>query len=240
MRNWGVEHWTSTAGLAGTALQVVAFVVFLIGAGSPPSGEAELTAWLRAGNVPLQTSFLLFFAGFVAWFVFFAGFRAMIATAAPRQEFLGTAVFGLGAATLILGFVMIGMEAAGTANAFTRPDNAVAYSMYMGGSVLDGAPTAVTVVAFIGVAGWALSQTRMLGGWTVWLSAIIAVIVGATIPALYQGDELSGTFSADGLVAEVLVFIPMYVWSSAISIAILRKALAPRHEAVGERAQAIA
>ncbi len=92
------------------------------GAGSPPNGEAELTAFLRGGSTALQTSFLLFFVAFV-----------------------------------------------------------------------------------------------------VWLSWITAALVLVSIPAIYGGDHLSGIYSADGLVAEVLAFVPLYVWSLAVSIAIFRK-----------------
>jgi hypothetical protein len=225
-----VERWTGTAGIAGTVLQLVAFGVFLIGAGSPPDGEAELTAFLRSGSTALQTSFLLFFVAFAVWFVFFAGLRALIAGAGPGLDFLGTTVFGLGAATVILGFVFIGMEAAATANAVSHPDNAVIYALYMGGSVLDGAPVAIAIVALLGVSGWVLFRSRLLSSWAVWLSSVTAILVLASVPALYGGDELSGIYSADGLVAEVLAFVPLYVWSLAVSIAILRKPAAGKPE----------
>jgi hypothetical protein len=218
-----VERWTGAAGIAGTLIQLVAFGVFLIGAGSPPNGEATLAAFLRSGSTALQTSFLLFFVAFAVWFVFFAGLRALITGADSGLDFLGTTVFGLGAATVILGFVFIGMEAAATANAVSHPDNAVIYAMYMGGSVLDGAPVAIPIVALLGVSGWTLFRSRLLSSWVVWLSWITSVLVLVSVPALYGGDHLSEIYSADGLVAEVLAFVPLYVWSLAVSIAIFRK-----------------
>jgi hypothetical protein len=218
-----VERWTGAAGIAGTLIQLVAFGVFLIGAGSPPNGEAALAAFLRSGSTALQTSFLLFFVAFAVWFVFFAGLRVLITGADPGLDFLGTTVFGLGAATVILGFVFIGMEAAATANAVSHPDNAVIYAMYMGGSVLDGAPVAIPIVALLGVSGWTLFRSRLLSSWVVWLSWITSVLVLVSVPALYGGDHLSEIYSADGLVAEVLAFVPLYVWSLAVSIAIFRK-----------------
>jgi hypothetical protein len=157
------------------------------------------------------------------WFVFFAGLRALITGADSGLDFLGTTVFGLGAATVILGFVFIGMEAAATANAVSHPDNAVIYAMYMGGSVLDGAPVAIPIVALLGVSGWTLFRSRLLSSWVVWLSWITSVLVLVSVPALYGGDHLSEIYSADGLVAEVLAFVPLYVWSLAVSIAIFRK-----------------
>jgi hypothetical protein len=218
-----VERWTGAAGITGTLLQLVAFGVFLIGAGSPPNGEAELAAFLRSGSTALQTSFLLFFVAFVVWVAFFAGLRALIAGAGPGMDFPGSTVFGLGAAIVILGFVFVGMEAAATANAVSHPENAVIYAMYMGGSVLDGAPVAIPIVALLGVSGWVLFRSRLLSSWVVWLSWITAVLVLVSVPALYGGDQLSGIYSADGLVAEVLAFVPLYVWSLAVSIAIFRK-----------------
>jgi hypothetical protein len=41
-----------------------------------------------------------------------------------------------------------------------------------------------------------------------------------------QFSALSGTYSADGLVTNVLVFLPVYVWTLAVSIAVVRKAQA--------------
>ncbi len=218
-----VERRTGGAGIAGTVLQLVAYYVFIYRAGSPPDTEAALTAFLRSGGTALQTSFLLFFVGLAVWFVFFAGLRALIAGAGPGLDFLGTTVFGLGAATAIIGFVCVGMEAAATANAVSHSDNTVIYALYMGGSVLDGAPLAIPIAALLGASGWALSRSRLLSGWTVWLSVVTSILVLVSVSALYGGDHLNGIYSADGLVAEVLALLPLYVWSLAVSIAILRK-----------------
>ena len=51
----------------------------------------------------------------------------------------------------------------------------------------------------------------------------VAALVLVSIPAIYGGDHLSEIYSADGLVAEVLAFVPLYVWSLAVSIAIFRR-----------------
>jgi len=222
MSSGQVARWTGAAGIAGTVLQVVAFGVFLKGAGSPENTEATLTAFLHSGSTALQTSFLLFFVGLAVWFLFFSGLRALLVGADPGLDFLGTTVFGLGAAIAILAFVFLGLEAAATANALSRPDNAVIYALFMGGSVLDGVPVAVLVAAVLAVAGWALWRSRLLSSWTVWLSWITALLVVATLPAHYGGDDLGGIYSADGLVVEVLAFLPLYVWTFAVSIAILR------------------
>jgi hypothetical protein len=218
-----IERWTGAAGIAGAVIQLVAYGVYLIGAGSPPTGEAELTAFLHSGGTVLQTSFLLFFVGFAVWFVFFAGLRALIAGAGSGLDYLGATMFGLGAATVIIGFVCIGLQAAATANAASRPDKAVIYALFMGGSVLDGAPSAIPVVALLVVSGWALSRSRLFSRWAVWLSWVISILVLVSVPTLYGGDSLGGIYSADGLVAEVLAFLPLYVWTLVVSIAILRR-----------------
>jgi hypothetical protein len=208
MPNLQLTRWTAIAGITGTVIQIAAFAVFLFIAGSPPRGEAQLAAFLASGNNPLQTSFLLFFAAFGVWFVFFAGLRSLMVEARSGLEYLATAVFGLGAAVMTQGFIFIGMEAAAAANALTRPDNSVIYSMYMGGSILDGTPVAATIVCLLGLAGWAIYRSRLLPAWAAWLSWIMAAVTAATLPALYQGDDLSGIYSADGLVPEVLAFLP--------------------------------
>ncbi len=225
-----IERWTGAAGIAGTVLQLVAYVVFIYGAGPPRNTEVALAAFLRSGNTVLQTSFLLFFVAFALWFVFFGGLRALIAGADPGLDFLGTTVFGLGAAISILGLVFLGMEAAATANAVSRPDNAVIYALFMGGSVLNGAPTAIAIAALLGVSGWALSRSHLLSSWAVWLSWVTSILVLLTVPALYRGDDMLGFYSADGLVADVLALLPLYVWTLAVSIAILRKPAAGKSE----------
>lgn len=226
MRDSQVARWTAVAGIAGTLLQLGGFSVFIFRAGFPPNtdSEATLAAFLRSENASIQTALLLFFVAFAVWFVFFAGLRALIAGASPRLEYLGTAIFGLGAALLAQSFIFLGMEAAATANALTRPDNSVIYGLFMGGSVLDGAPVAVTIAALLGLSGWALYRSRLLSSWAAWLSWVTAIVVAATVPLLYQGDDLKAIYSADGLVAEVLAFVPLYVWTLAVSIAVIRKA----------------
>ncbi len=225
MGNTHIERWTAAAGIAGIALQLGGFSLFYFRAGFPPNtdSQATLAAFLRSENATIQTGILLFFAAFAVWFVFFAGLRALIAGASPGLEYLGTAIFGLGVATMTQGFIFIGMEAAAAANALTRPDNSVIYGMWMGGSVLDGAPVAVTIVGLLGVSGWALYRGRLLSRWAAWLSWAAAIVVAATVPLLYKGDDLQASFSADGLVADVLAFLPLYVWALAVSIAIFLK-----------------
>lgn len=230
MKGRHIERWTGIAGIVGTVLQLVAYYVYIYHAGSPPNTEAALTAFLRSGSTALQTSFLLYFVGLAVWFVFFGGLRALIAGAGPRLDFLGTTVFGLGAAVAIIGFVCLGMEAAATANAVSRPDNAAIYALFMGGSVLDGAPTAIPIAALLGVSGWVLFRSHLLSGWAVWLSWITSILVLLSVPLLYRGDDLGGIYSADGLVAEVLALLPLYVWTLAVSIAILRKPAAGTSE----------
>ena len=199
--------------------------MFIFRAGFPPNtdSQATLAAFLRSENANIQTGVLLFLVAFAIWFVFFAGLRTLIAGASPRLEYLGTAIFGLGAATMTQAFVFMGMEAAATANALTRPDNSVIYGMFVGASVLDGAPVAITIVALLVVSGWALYRSRLLSNWAAWLGWAAAIVVAVTLPALYQGDDLQGIYSADGLVADVLAFLPLYIWTLAVSIAVFRK-----------------
>lgn len=89
---------------------------------------------------------------------------------------------------------------------------------------LCGAPVAVTTAAMLGISGWALHRSRLLSSWAARLSWVMAIVVVATLHALYQGDDLKGIYSADGLVADVLAFVPLFVWTLAVSIAVLRKA----------------
>lgn len=226
MRNSQIARWTAAAGLLGTFLQVGGFSVYILRAGFPPNtdSEATLAAFLRTENANIQSGVLLFMAGFAVWFVFFAGLRALIIQARPDREYVGTAMFGMAVAFLVLAFVCMGLQAAATANAFTRPDNSVIYGMFMGASILDGAPSALAAAGILGLSGWALYRGRLLSTWTAWLSWASAIVMAATLPLLYRGDDLQATFSADGLVTQVLVFVPLCIWAVALSIALVRRA----------------
>src|ERR1700730_11660180 len=118
MRGWTVERWTGSAGVVTTVLQVIAFGVFAA-AGAPTGVDTAngVVSYVRHGSGAIETSALLFFVAFSLLFVFLGGLRAMIVHASPRLDYLGTAVFGLGATGNILGYVSLGILAAAAVNA---------------------------------------------------------------------------------------------------------------------------
>jgi hypothetical protein len=224
MRDWTPERWTGTAGIVTTVVQVIAFGAFFA-AGSPTGLDNAngIVHFLRNGSAAIQTSVLLFFLAFGLLFVFLAGFRAMIAGANPKFEYLGTAAFGLGATGTILGFVSLGILGAAVANAGGTPDVPAVHAMFVASGVIGGAPSAVALAFFLGVSGSALSKSAILPRWTVWLSWVAAILILITAPALYGGDNASAFYTANGIVT-LLALLPLYVWTLAVSIAILRKA----------------
>jgi hypothetical protein len=224
MRGWTPERWTGTAGVVTTVLQVIAFMLFFA-AGTPTGldNASGVVHYLRNGSGAIETSLLLFFAGFSIYFVFLAGFRAMIVGANARFDYLGTSVFGLGAAGTILAFVSLGVLAAATANAAGTPDVPAVHAMFVTSSVIGGAPSAIALAFSLGISGSALSKSAILPRWTARLSWVASILVLLTVPALYGGDNASAFYTANGIVT-LLALLPLYVWTLAISIAILRKA----------------
>jgi membrane-associated protease RseP (regulator of RpoE activity) len=95
--------------------------------------------------------------------------------------------------------------------------------MFVASGVIGGAPSAVALAFFVGVSGSALSKSAILPRWTVWLSWVAAILILITAPALYGGDNASAFYTANGIVT-LLALLPLYVWTLAVSIAILRKA----------------
>lgn len=223
MRGWTAERWTGTAGVVTTVLLVIAFGLYFV-AGAPTVNTADgIVSYLRQGSGVIETSALLIFVALSILFVFLAGLRAIIVGADPKLDYLGTAVFGLGAAAAILPFVGLGIAAAAAANAAGSPDAPAIHAMFVASGVLGGAPSAIALVFFLGVSGFALSTSAILPRWTVWLSWVAAVLVLVTVPALYGGDNAGAFYTADGFVT-ILAPVPFYVWTLAVSIAILRKA----------------
>jgi hypothetical protein len=52
---------------------------------------------------------------------------------------------------------------------------------------------------------------------------VAAVVVLITVPAVYGGDNAGAFYTANGIVT-IVALLPLYAWTLAISIAILRKA----------------
>jgi hypothetical protein len=224
MLGWTPERWTGIAGIVTTVVQVIAFAVgFAAGAPTGVDTANGVVHYLHNGSGAIETSVLLFFVAFSVLFVFLAGFRAMIVAADAKLDHLGTAVFGLGATGAILGFVSLGILAAATANASGTPDVPAVHAMFVASGVLGGAPSAIGLAFFLGVSGLALSKSAILPPWTVWLTWVAAVVVLITAPALYGGDNADAFYTANGIVT-IVALLPLYVWTLAISIAILRKA----------------
>jgi hypothetical protein len=51
---------------------------------------------------------------------------------------------------------------------------------------------------------------------------VAAILILITAPALYGGDNASAFYTANGIVT-LLALLPLYIWTLAVSIAILRK-----------------
>jgi hypothetical protein len=212
------------AGIVTTVMQVIAFVVGYA-AGTPTGLDTAngVVHYLHNGSGAIETSALLFFVAFGVLFVFLAGIRALIVGADSKLDQLGTTVFGLGSTIAIVGFVSLGMLAAAAANASGTPDVAAVHAMFVASGVLGGAPIAIALAFFLAVSGLALSKSAILPPWTVWLSWVAAVVVLITVPAVYGGDNAGAFYTANGIVT-IVALLPLYAWTLAISIAILRKA----------------
>jgi hypothetical protein len=224
MRAWTAERWTGAAGVVATVLLVIAFgLFFAAGATTGLTTANGIVNYLRQGSGAIETSAVLIFVGLSIFFVFLAGLRAMIVRADPKFDYLGTAAFGLGATGAILAFVGLGIVAAATANATGTPDAPAVHAMFVASGVIGGAPSAIALGFFLAVSGSALSKSAILPRWTAWLSWVAAVLVLVTAPAVYGGDNAGAFYTADGLVT-ILATLPFYVWTLAVSIAILRKA----------------
>ena len=217
-----LKRWTGTAGIVGTILQVVALGPFFT-AGEPPSGTDpnQLVSYLSRNSSLIETSLLLSLLGFGVIAVFLGGLWGLLQRAGQEHAWLATATFGLGIITLVMGYAAYATIGAAAADASSRADPGTARTLYILAGVLGGATTAMPVAFFLAVTGWALARTALLGRWAVWLSEIAAILVLATVPAIYGGDDASAFYSATGIVT-VLALLPLYAWTLAISIGILR------------------
>lgn len=216
-------RWTGIAGVLFAILEILGLGLFLA-AGPPPglNDAAKLRTYYSSHAVLIETSVLLFFLSLGFLFFFLAGLRGLIVAAGTTYEWLGTLVFGIGAAGAVEAFISIGILLAATADAAGSTDPGTVRTLYETSAILGGAPSAIPLIFYLGAAGAALKATRVLPTWSAWTAWIAALIVVLTVPAMYGGNDASGFYTADGVVT-VLTPLPLLLWTLATAIAVPRR-----------------
>lgn len=225
MRDWSVSRWTGAFGLAGVILQLVAFaLIFGAGVSPPISQPNKLVTYVSNAHFLFASWELLFLIGVALLLGFFAGFRALVVAASPHHEWLGTAVLASGVAFVVVAFVDIGVWLTMTAEvAGSKPDPGSVRTLLEAAGVLAGAPALVPIAFFLGAAGSAAALTRVVPYWLApvgWVGSVLLLI--ASLSA-YGGNEPTGLWSADGIVAVLVAPIPFYVWMLGASVGLLRR-----------------
>jgi hypothetical protein len=224
MSGWSVVRWTGAMGLAGIALQLLAFV-FFFAAGLPPAigDAAKVLAYVKNAHFALTTAVILVCVGLALLIGFNAGLRAIAVAAAGDHEWLATTTFAAGVATIVMGFVALGLTLAALGIAASgHADAAQVRLLFETGGVLGGAPTLVPLAFYLGAAGSVGATTGILPRWLALAGWIGSLLVLVAAFSAYGGSDPAGFWSANGIVT-VLALLPLYVWTLGASVAFLRQ-----------------
>ena len=215
-------RWTAAFGIGGTVLQLLAFA-FFVGSGLPPDigDSAKVLRFFQGAHGTLTTALVMFMLGFVVQLGFLGGLRALIVAAAPDLEWLATTVLAAGVVALVMGLVGVGLAATAAAEAASpAPQAASVRILFEASAVLPGAATLIPIAFYLGAAGSATG--RLLPRWLVlvaWAGSVLDLLVSLTA---YAGNDPTAFWAADGLVT-ALGLLPLYFWTLAASIVLLRR-----------------
>jgi hypothetical protein len=219
---WSVARWAGALGIAGSVLQLLAFIPFFV-AGPPPSlaNAQKVLAYVKHGEAALATAVLLFFIGFALYLGFFAAFREVLNASPSKHRWLATATLLAGGASIAISYVGLGLAGAAVAEAAGTAEAASVRTLFEASAVLGSAPALIPIAFFLGVAGSAVAETRALPRWiavTAWVASVLVFIASFS---LYGGNDTTAFWSATGLVG-ILALLPLYIWTLATSIVLLR------------------
>lgn len=222
MADWSVARWAGALGIAGSVLQLIAFIPFLV-AGSPPSlaDAQKVVSYIRHADAALATAVLLFFVGFALYLGFFAAFREVLNAAPTKHRWLATAMLLSGGASIAISYVGLGLVAAAVAEAAGNAEPASVRTLFEASAVLGNAPALIPIAFFLGVAGSAIAETRAMPRWIAITAWVASILVFIACFSLYAGNDTTAFWSATGLVG-IVALLPLYIWTLATSIVLIR------------------
>jgi hypothetical protein len=224
MPGWTVARWAGVLGIASTAVQVIGSITF-IAAGTPLSSFADpqrVLDHVRHGRILIGLSVILFLTGLTLTFGFVAALWEVLNSARSKHRWLATTMLVSGSAGLVMACVAFGLVGVAVAEAGTVGAAAGSVrTLFEAGGVLGAAPALIPFAVFLGAAGYAIAETRILPRWTAVIGWVASVLLMIASLSLLGGTNPAAFWSATGLVTDAAALL-FYVWTVATSIALLR------------------
>ncbi len=231
MNDLKVLRWTGAFGVASIALILVAQPLWFIG-GTVPRLEdtVKFSEYVTRNNAIILTRSLADTLIIACFLVFLVGFRHLIRRARPDYEWASMLVFVAGlvfAMLTLVGDALAGGAALDTVGGKAEP--VVVRALWEGSIPAFGYIGLIIMALFMASAGYTILATAALPRWTGWVAYAGAIGNLVAAPAIYAGANVTGFYTADGLVS-LLSELPFLIWALSASILMIivkREVVAP-------------
>ncbi len=205
------------AGIGAIAGIVLLFAANAIVGSTPTAADpaSKVARFLADGRTKVLTSAILFAIGYVALLTFSVGLRGWLRRGGDASA-LPTLVFGAGVWTITVGSfaVMAVASAAYLAPALDPGTARTSFEMSNVGFAFIGAP----FVALLGAASFSSLKTRALPAWIGWVGLLGAALNLAKLVTVFPRSG----FLAPGGGSSIVAVIPIWVWSIATGVVLIR------------------
>jgi len=222
-----IYRWTGICALATQAFFFIEFPFYLVrGAFPGVTASTQLTDFTARNATNIMTCVFLDFVILTFVMIFIAGLRHLIRQADPRQEWLGTLVFGVGLVYVTLTLVADSLQAATVVDARTVPADATIIRTMMESMFLMYGSVALFLMAVLmAVASYATVAGRALPAWSGWVGYGCALACLAFVPSMFVGHpDVTGFYNPAGwgplAIADGL---PLALWMIVVGILMIRK-----------------
>lgn len=236
MNDLKVRRWTGAFGVASIALILLAQPLYFVG-GTPPrlQDTVKLSEYVTRNNAIILSRSLADVLIIACFLVFLVGLRHLIRRARPDYEWASMLVFAAGlvfAMLTLLGDVLEGALALDTVGG--RADPTVVRALWEASIPAFGAIGLIIMALFMASAGYAIVATAALPRWIGWLAYAGAIGNLVAAPAIYAGTNITGFYTADGLVS-LLSELLFLIWALSASISMLVVKRETKAETLRER-----
>jgi hypothetical protein len=222
MNDLKVRRWTGAFGVASIALILVAQPLWFVGGTAPRLEDTvKFTEYVTRNNGIILTRMMADTLIIACFLVFLVGFRHLIRQARPDYEWASMLVFGAGlvfAMLTLLGDALAGGAALDTVGG--KPEPTLVRALWEASIPAFGAIGLIIMALFMASAGYAILATAALPRWTGWVAYAGAIGNLVAAPAIYAGTNVTGFYTADGLVS-LLSELPFLIWALAASISMI-------------------
>jgi len=227
MNDLKIYRWTGACGLAGIALFFVEFPIYFLRGAFPSLADSPgLTTFIARNTTNVLLVVLLDMVIYCLFLIFLSGFRHLIRQAGPDHEWVATLVFGIGLVYATLTLVADSLQGTSALDALSaRPDPSVIRALTEAQFLLFGSVGLILMALLMAAAGYAITASKALPGWSGWVGYAGAAVCLCFVPSMFAGaPDLTGFYNPAGWgPTGVAAGFPLAVWSIVVCILMLRK-----------------